>query len=248
MQFMERLDIPNCPPETRDRLSHLIDLAAVSEKFILPDGGFLYDDKEFKALDDSIELHLPFPYIALEYPHTVHNGNHKTIVFARERDNHIVVDRAITNAANGTWRPYLEYKIPRINYLDRSRFVGDHVGMKIVSPTHDDHDIAFASEVCVLLNMLNVLQCKNVHIERSDQRKPGKVKSAFPFDSYHILTIDQRSSLPIGRHSPHRSPREHLRRGHIRTLSDARRIWVNATVVASGRGSGTVTKDYAIAP
>jgi hypothetical protein len=34
----------------------------------------------------------------------------------------------------------------------------------------------------------------------------------------------------------HRSPREHLRRGHIRIYQSGRRIWVNSTLVNAGVG------------
>jgi hypothetical protein len=96
--------------------------------------------------------------------------------------------------------------------------------------------------------MLNALACSNVHIERSEPKKSSKkIKSALPFDTYHILTIDVPGNSGGGMATgSHRSPREHLRRGHIRRLGDGRRIWVNATVVAAGRGAGVVTKDYAI--
>ena len=68
---------------------------------------------------------------------------------------------------------------------------------------------------------------------------------ALPFDDYHVLTINvggqgQREGAANG---SHRSPREHLRRGHIRRLQDGRKLWVNATVVNPGVGA-KVMKDY----
>lgn len=44
---------------------------------------------------------------------------------------------------------------------------------------------------------------------------------------------------------PAASPREHLRRGHIRRLEDGRKFWINAAVVAAGNG-GKIHKDYGI--
>ena len=97
--------------------------------------------------------------------------------------------------------------------------------------------------------MLNALGCSNVQIERSKPKRAGKkVKAALPFDAYHVLTIDApgRAGDRVVPTGPHRAPREHLRRGHIRRLADGRRTWVNATVVASGRRGGVIKKDYAI--
>jgi hypothetical protein len=41
----------------------------------------------------------------------------------------------------------------------------------------------------------------------------------------------------------HCSPREHLRRGHIRRIAGNRCVWVNSCVVAAGSRFG-VSKDY----
>jgi len=70
----------------------------------------------------------------------------------------------------------------------------------------------------------------------------------YPFDDYHILTIESpKAAASDGGHGgSHRSPREHLRRGHIRRLEDGRKLWINATVVNAGVG-GKVSKDYRIA-
>lgn len=99
----------------------------------------------------------------------------------------------------------------------------------------------------VLLGFLNALQCSNVRVEERHPKK-SRVKSALPFDTYHVLTIDvaEGSEEKQGLGGSHRSPREHLRRGHIRRLSDGRRLWINATVVAAGRGAGKVMKDYSV--
>jgi hypothetical protein len=109
----------------------------------------------------------------------------------------------------------------------------------------DDYD----DEVGALLNLLNVLSCRNVHTEKSLPKKTSMAmnagkKNAVPFDAYHYLVIDTpKKSESSGVGGSHASPREHLRRGHIRRLADGRRIWVNATVVSAGSG-GVVAKDY----
>lgn len=108
-----------------------------------------------------------------------------------------------------------------------------------------DHEGGGAS---VLLGFLNAISCSNVEILRSDPPKiKAKLRKALPFDSYHLLTIDVRSQAggeaSIG--GSHRSPREHLRRGHIRRYESGLRVWVNATVVNPGVG-GKVHKDYRV--
>jgi len=96
--FTKFLAIPSQPPENKRILSHMIDLARASQKFLLPEGGRLYDDPEYRALDETQPLRLPFPFIALEYhrprPDFMSAGDvwpTKALMFARERDEAIVV-------------------------------------------------------------------------------------------------------------------------------------------------------------
>jgi len=270
-QFTSQAGIPSVSAEMKAYKSHCIDLAKASQKFILPDGGRLYDDPEFKALDESESLSLPFPLIALEFTRSKEyvasqvgeireavSQPAKSLLFARERDDVIAVTVVAWAEHVGMWVPFPEVGIPRVGYLDRGmRSTTGRVAIKVAfnqrssfQPPAQD----YMDEIGALLCMLNILSCKNVHIEKSH---PGKVraamaagkKGALPFDSYHVLMIDAPAPTEPGTATGgHRTPREHLRRGHIRRLADGRRIWVNATVVSAGRGGGVVKKDYAFRP
>jgi hypothetical protein len=253
-QFAKAIAIPSFPAMNRRVLSHAMDLAQASQKFLLPEGGRLYDDPEFRALDESEPLKLPYPFIALEYSRRGMSENEygekstKTILLARERDDAIVVMPISWIDHMEMWGPLPEAAIPRVGYLDRAMVVDGRTAIKI-GLVNDEIPVSdYADEIGALLCFLNVLQCKNVHVERSEPKTTGhKIKTALPFDAYHVLTIDVPGKIGDGAATfGHRSPREHLRRGHIRRLADGKRVWVNATVVAAGRGAGVVTKDYAL--
>lgn len=99
----------------------------------------------------------------------------------------------------------------------------------------------------VLLSFLNALSCSNVAIEKpavSPVRRA--IKTALPFDAYHIVVIDASPSSAGNTGASHtgRRPREHMRRGHIRRYETGLRIWVNACVVAAG--GNKIHKEYAI--
>tara|TARA_R110000868_G_scaffold64121_2_gene192901 strand:- start:928 stop:1797 length:870 start_codon:yes stop_codon:yes gene_type:complete len=263
------LEVPSLDRELRARLGNVIDLHGASTKFLLPAGGRLFDDQQFRALDESVPLRLPYPYIALEYQS---NGRQrgpdepiwgregptyeddsfvsapKRVVFARERDDWIVITVAFWTTFDALWRVLPECVIPRTGYLDRTREDRGRVPIKFGQADKRVPLSDYMDELGALLCFLNVLQCSNVHVERSEPKNTGKkIKAALPFDTYHVLTIDLPSKAGDGAATGgHRSPREHLRRGHIRRLADGRRIWVNAAVVAAGRGGGVVTKDYAV--
>lgn len=256
---MDALSSPRMKSEYRAPLSHALDLISASQKFILPDGGKIIDDPEFRALDDEItEISLPYKFIALEYfvssPNLAHGLTKcsRRIALCRELDEYIAMMPLFCTDNDGMWRVMPEIGIPRRGFFDRST-VGER-GVPAVAYQMSDSRIPFSDyndEVMALLSTINALRCANVHVERSDPKKrTGKTsKNPLPFDSYHILTVDPyRNRLPVGGFGSgsHRSPREHLRRGHIRRYENGARIWVNATVVNPGKG-GVVSKDYAIA-
>lgn len=110
-----------------------------------------------------------------------------------------------------------------------------------------------AGEVSALLELCEALSCSNVHHQvmekinhtvNQKRIKDGKV----PMYETRTLWID----VPGGskdsgdwQGGTHRSPRQHLRRGHIRNLQTGKKVWVNAAVVGA-KESGIIKKDYAI--
>lgn len=261
LQFAEALAGDGVALGNREVLSHAIDLSAASQKFILPAGGRLYDDYQFRALDETEKLALPFDLLALEY-HPIYseqvrkgvadktNLSTKRIVFARQREDWIVITVILWMDLYSCWGPLPEIAIPRTNYLDRSTIIDGRVAIRINQQSIEVSVGDYADEVGALLCLLNALQCANVHMEKSFPKNIGKkVKSALQFDSYHILTVDTSPRDHFGgltKNSGHRSPREHLRRGHIRRYESGLKIWVQPTVVNAGVG-GKISKDYFLA-
>lgn len=236
-------DVPSGPEDKKAIARHLADLCLVSNKFLLPEGGLLLEDNEFRAIDESVPIRLPYPFVAFEFLAKLKSGkNFKIVLFCREHEDEIYIRTAVFNEAAGYWVFKKECSIPVTGGIDRSENPRNPTIVSYIQP--DDE----ASEyfVKVVLSFINALACSNVKIERSNAPKQ-KVKSALQFDSYHILTIDR--AVNGGNNSTggsHRSPREHLRRGHIRRLADGRKIWVNACAVGAGNGAGKITKDYSI--
>lgn len=247
-QYLDWIQRPSLRGEPMGGVRHIIDLCEASQKFALPAGGVFLMDPEWRALDDSEPLKLPYQFVALEYavPNTFPT---RRVVFLREVDGQIMGDCVAWMDHNGTWAPSSRFGIPTTGYMDRNQVNGDG-GPAILAWSESLDGTGFRDrELFVPLYFLNALSCTNVHVERDEPKKAGrKIKAALAFDTYHVLTIDVpgRAGAAGGICGAHRSPREHLRRGHIRRLADGRRVWVNATVVAAGRGAGVVTKDYAL--
>jgi len=249
---------------------NIIRLHSDSIKFLLPDGGRPHDDKELRALDESIPIRLPYPCIAIEYktngiercinePVGWIDGEPyfedvdsisapKRVFYAREDGNWIVITVAFFGGIVGQWRILPECAIPTVGYLKRN--LVSPSGRPAITTIFKNENIPksdYMDEIGALLCFLNILQCANVHCERSKQKKGDKkIKGALQFDAYHVLTIDAPNGTGVnGAPGFHRSPREHLRRGHIRRLP-GKSVWVNASIVGVNAG-GKITKDYRLA-
>lgn len=103
-----------------------------------------------------------------------------------------------------------------------------------------------------LISAIEVFSCSNVI---TVEHKPNKLinekrknKGKIPFFSYHTLHIKNtysRGQKPGGE-GKHASPRLHFRRGHIRRLTDGRRIWVTSCLVGD-KTKGFSMHDYRVA-
>lgn len=121
--------------------------------------------------------------------------------------------------------------------------------------SHDDllnssiRDIS--SEVTVLLEFLEALSCSNIEQSIHQPASPKnaqRIKShKLPIYETRFLTIKStaKEATSIGIIGSHQSPRQHLRRGHIRRLESGN-IWVNSCVVGDS-SKGVINKQYRMA-
>lgn len=114
------------------------------------------------------------------------------------------------------------------------------------------HDIS--DEVTAVLELCEALTCSNVNatnVQENDEAKNRRRirDGKLPIYETKVLTISIPSSKApraVGAELFDRaSPRQHLRRGHIRDLGDGRRIWVSSCVVGSD-AAGKVDKSYRV--
>ena len=105
-----------------------------------------------------------------------------------------------------------------------------------------------------LWHTLVCLSCTNISFVKSpapDKLNKKRIASGKrPLDEYRTIVInnqshkstESRSTMVDG--SPRRLPREHMRRGHIRSMSSGKRIWINNMVIAAGRNRDKVQQTY----
>lgn len=221
-------------------------------KFMLPKNGVLIEDEQLKGLADVEEIRLPYPKTILEYETDFLDDEFtKTILICREdlKKGRIAILQWMYSKKYNEWAGAPIASIYTKQSLNRN----DGSDIKyLISAFSEDEANGYHYSSVALHNLLNALACSNVKIEKLERRKPlkGKKMDALPFDDYHVLTVATPSAKAsvsnqtesIGdRHSP----REHLRRGHIRRLQDGKKIWVNAAIINAGVGA-KIHKNYAV--
>ena len=238
-----------------------ISFARNGVKFILPDGGQVIADTKFKSFPFG-NIRLPFPVITLEYFEPTQclddlyaTPAHKRIIVVQECEGddggqYLRIWPIWYKKDNDQWVFQDPISLPCDIRPDEVKYVDDQLHLKracVENYTGNKYSPGdYAGELCTLLSFLSALGCSNVGIEKKPSRENVKNKNvaeAMPFDDYHILVIQQKNTNFANMGGSHRSPREHLRRGHIRQLNNGQKIWVNACIVNAGT-SGTVRKAY----
>jgi hypothetical protein len=116
---------------------------------------------------------------------------------------------------------------------------------------NDDHKDSAIFCMCVYNDFLTALSCRNIEQTITQKCDPALNarrinKGKLPLYEERILTIKVNAKQSTGtRTGTHESPRQHLRRGHIRRLESGN-IWVNACVVGSSE-KGVIKKCYNVA-
>lgn len=119
-------------------------------------------------------------------------------------------------------------------------------------PKIDHADVKDEAEA--VISLMNALACSNVSSQTVAPSRTLRAVSASrgrridELDTYHVLMVEVPGKANGSRgdaNGSHASPREHVRRGHIRRL-DGKSIWVNSTVVNAGKTVGKVEKHYQV--
>ena len=220
--------------------------------FLLPPGGVLLVDIDLRALDTNDELRLPYPITILEFLANDGVKNRRVMIVCVESPD-LGRITFFTWSFDGTfwnWRTpaYLERRGALEELGTKGRGVnikewGDFMGEKTTEGQSKN-------TIQIALQFMNAMACSNVHSEilKGREKSAKHCKDALPFDDYRLLTVgnEREQSTGNGNGGSHRSPREHLRRGHIVRPEGRRPFWRNATVVNAGVG-GKVHKDYSVA-
>ncbi len=236
-------------------------------KFVMPDGGTIFDDN-LKGIRGQYAK-LPYNNITVEYATQFEGKLLKTLVLAEQQDENINVSSffAIGDSWEpcpvgitvfGDWWDYSDKSIPtlgsdtngfKLKCSPISIYPNQFKGVEDDINRGEIHGITIDTKA--LLELLEALSCRNVTTANYQDASPVNEKrikvGKMPFYETKMLVVDTRSCT-IGKHGngcgTHQSPRQHLRRGHIRRLTSGN-FWVNSCVVGSG-DKGHIEKRYMV--
>jgi len=257
-----------------EKVSRMIQDATRAQHFYLPDNGNLVGDLDHKYSMKGLPVRLPFRTITASVALVAEHNNIKMVVVAKESVatlnngkplSNVIECRSAISVNRSTWIPN-----PIVGLIDMDAcFRGDEnacelrpfladIGSEIEDMIDDvaGHALAAAS---VIFNLLAALSCENVSFSSEGFSNPEKAikrlaKNKEPVYATKVLKIETPVKKVIGLETVknvsdstgHRlGPKQHLRRGHIRTLPSGRRIWVNECLVGD-EVNGVVDKRYLV--
>lgn len=243
-------------------------------KFVLPKGGKILNDR-LRGLPEDFRLPFPKIVLEYEAEDWVENGvaSPKRIVFAQEIDIskiEIFVVYSIVENGVEAWQftPALA-RVCRVSEDDPAPLVPEDAEIvrddliSIFCSTGtlahelwgdewvENAQLEMSNEMCAVLELIEALSCSNVSHESLPMRRLAKSaakRGALPFDEYKVLVVTNkdRNDMNICQSfGDRRSPREHLRRGHVRRYTNGLRVWIQSCVVNAGAG-GRIHNDYLV--
>jgi len=224
-----------------------------SVHFVVPDGGTIL--QEYGGSIVGKTLHLPYGNITIEW----YEAKNKYLALALEQDDTIEIVSLYYSPRADMWQasPYLDVIIGPVkgkNLLTSERTLIfpsiEESHYRHGTSQEDIEDVNIRSKRS-LVELCEALACRNVStevVERVDRsvnaRRIKDGKRPIYETKMLVINATAQSKTGIGGTGFHASPRQHLRRGHIRRLKIGN-IWVNSCVVGDS-SKGIIEKQYAV--
>lgn len=189
---------------------------------------------------DAMHVSLPYDYVWFEFNVSFNERGEIPILFAAMAEN---------VANNEVLLTVILRKLGEYMYVGCGETKNN---LRLIHPLHPAVDnFAYGAARGILRTALCAMQCVNITatecVPPKKLQKARQKRGKQPLFSYWTLDID----IPRFNHNTndlggtHRSPRLHLRRGHIRQLASGNYCWVQPHVVGNKK-LGVVHKDYSV--
>lgn len=238
--------------------------------FVLPDGGKLLDNNHVSLKEQ--KLHLPYKTITVEYfiKEQRTGKTLKTIILASQEGEYVDslgfwgTDNYFAMCPIGirTHPDWSNDSAPRLQVQNSDTTMSSVKGelINILPDTYPEteNDIktgrlhGASNDAYSIRELLEALSCLNIstaiHQEASPKNASRIKDGKLPIYETKMLVVDTKGTFSktgayLGGH--HASPRQHLRRGHIRRYATGKNIWVQSCVVGDPT-KGKINKTYMV--
>ncbi len=257
-----------------EKVTRMVRDAIRAQHFYVPDNGDLVGHLDHKYSMKGFPVRLPFSTITASVVLAGGGNTVKMVVIAKESvatlNNEIprspVIEcRSALSTNGGCWVANPVIALIDTNACTRGEETAcelrpflsdaDSLPASMLDPL-TTHALAAAS---VLFNLLAALSCENVSFTSAGVSNPSQaakslaknrepkyatrlLKIATPVEKLKIIGGEPSIKSPDCTRT---GPKQHLRRGHIRTLPSGRRVWVNECLVGD-ESNGRLDKKYLV--
>ena len=243
-----------------DHFKRLFPIALRAPRFFLPPDGIVGTGYKSDLAKLVAPIRIPYPAIVIEYSvawgRIIHIA-HESLSEEQEPLTNIYTVRSWNDNNRHAWEPGHRRMIFRTaenpfvmptshTYALQGGVVDLNTGR---SGEGVDPGATEARGAWAVLFLILALQCCNVQLATIPApvalNKKRLAHGKLPFVEYKILTVAGEQTHAFTGDGTHASPRQHIRRGHIRRISDNRTVWVNQCLVGNPN-KGFIVKDYRV--
>ncbi len=235
--------------------------------FSLPDNGIVFDDN-YKGIEGD-RINLPYPSICIEFDYVQGPYRIACVIYAVEAEDEITVYSFTKNGSVFIPNPYSQTILKQWDtHKEEDSFMSAKPTLCFGLGLYNDEervakDPGLKAEldqqmkesqmwILPVLELVEALSCENVYTEPIQKVDPSVNrkrinKGKVPLFETRVLCIKAVGirSVKGNGDGTHKSPRMHLRRGHIRRLPTGKKTFVQSCVVR-GASNGIINKSYTV--
>lgn len=224
------------------------------QRFYVPFGGGPIAERKFSEFLDSIRLPFPLTVVGSEAINEEEPSDRQEwVLVCKQFDGRLgfsFIGCLLDKRVQGGWFPIPPGSVTFNEHGKMGVGIYDTEPGRLMLKANPDLKPSkiFGGIISSVVALSVMLTLKNVSSENISVRpavnSKRRERGDLPLYSYKILNVGgERWTSNGADYGDGHGYRSHLRRGHIRRISDDRAVWVNATYV-HGRTPGFVDKDY----
>jgi hypothetical protein len=193
-------------------------------------------------------LRLPYELVTIEAPW----ADHKLVILARQCVDGIGLRLWVSKPPFKTWDD-MSISVVINDQFPRFMVIGDSPASAGIDEQTASDEMSRRAQ-CAVVSLIVLLSCLAARGTEIRQVRPAqevnrlrRLRRLAPIKEHRVVKIADRAVYKdsLGNSRGHAPPRPHLRRGHIRNLSNGHQVWIDAMIVGDA-SRGVLTHEYQV--